>query len=193
MSLRNIKHLAALILMLLLSSQTIAGTPTERVKSTVDVVLEILQQDIAENQKRDQVFDSISDNFHFPSMSKRILATNWRKASKEQKQQFMSLFRRLLVNTYWARIKSYKDENVEYTNEKIKKNKYARVDTDIVTSDKRIPIAYRMLLIKGEWLAYDVIIEGISLVQNFRNSYQSIVKKEGIDGLLTKMKEKLNS
>ena len=180
-----------LALLLALSSTAVpAMTPTDTVRETVDAVITTLQKDLAEEQKRDEVFRLISDNFDFKVMAKRILATNWHKASEEQRRRFIDLFTRLLTRTYWSRIRNYRDEQVEYKGERIKKERYARVDTEIVTTDKRIPITYRLLNRKGQWKAYDVIIEGVSLVQNFRTSYQAIVRKEGIDGLLEQMAAK---
>ncbi len=183
--------MALLALLLALSSTAVpAMTPTDTVRETVDAVITTLQKDLAEEQKRDEVFRLISDNFDFKVMAKRILATNWHKASEEQRRRFIDLFTRLLTRTYWSRIRNYRDEKVEYKGERIKKERYARVDTEIVTADKRIPITYRLLNRKGQWKAYDVIIEGVSLVQNFRTSYQAIVRKEGIDGLLEQMATK---
>ncbi len=167
-----------------------ATTPTDTVRETVDAVITTLKKDLDEERKRDEVFRLISDNFDFKVMAKRILATNWHKASDEQRRRFIDLFTRLLTRTYWGRIRDYRDEQVEYRGERIKKGRYARVDTEIVTADKRIPITYRLLNRKGRWKAYDVIIEGVSLVQNFRTSYQAIVRKEGIDGLLQQMAAK---
>ncbi len=167
-----------------------ATTPTDTVRETVDAVITTLKKDLDEERKRDEVFRLISDNFDFKVMAKRILATNWHKASDEQRRRFIDLFTRLLTRTYWSRIRDYRDEQVEYRGERIKRERYARVDTEIVTADKRIPITYRLLNRKGRWKAYDVIIEGVSLVQNFRTSYQAIVRKEGIDGLLRQMAAK---
>jgi len=167
-----------------------ATTPTDTVRETVDAVITTLKKDLDEERKRDEVFRLISDNFDFKVMAKRILATNWHKASDEQRRRFIDLFTRLLTRTYWSRIRDYRDEQVEYRGERIKRERYARVDTEIVTADKRIPITYRLLNRKGRWKAYDVIIEGVSLVQNFRTSYQAIVRKEGIDGLLQQMAAK---
>lgn len=189
------RHYTPLLVFLLLagSAAASAGPPTEAVKETVDAVLNTLKRDLAEESKRQQVYDLIAAKFDFRIMAKRILATNWRKASDAQRQRFIDLFTQLLTRTYWRRIRNYSDEQVDYSGERIKKGRYARVDTAIVTRDKRIPITYRMLKIGGQWKAYDVIIEGVSLVQNFRTSYQSIVKREGMDGLLAKMAAKLEA
>ncbi|RME35876.1 MAG: ABC transporter substrate-binding protein [Gammaproteobacteria bacterium] len=183
---RSVTALATLLLALA-SVAVQATTPTDTVRQTVNAVISTLQQELGEEQKRDQVFRLVADNFDFRVMAKRILATNWRKASEEQRRRFIDLFTSLLTRTYWSRIRNYRDEKVEYRGERIRKDHYARVDTEIVTADKRIPITYRLLNRDGEWKAYDVIIEGVSLVQNFRTSYQAIIRKEGIEGLLAQM------
>ncbi len=123
-------------------------------------------------------------------MSQRTLATNWKKASKEQKKEFVQLFSQLIENTYIGRVEAYTDEKVDYPGEKVK-GKKAVVETLILTKSADIPVNYKVYRKKGEWWVYDVIIEGISLISNYRSSYQEIVKKEGVDGLLAKMKVKV--
>ena len=133
----------------------------------------------------------ITDRFNFPAMSKRILATNWKKANDTQRTRFVELFSQILGNTYWRRIRDYSNEKVEYVGEKIQNEKTARVNTLIVTSTNQIPVDYSLHKADAGWLAYDVVIEGVSLVRNYRSSYQQIVKQDGIDGLLEKMADKV--
>ncbi|NOR40167.1 MAG: ABC transporter substrate-binding protein, partial [Gammaproteobacteria bacterium] len=106
-------------------------------------------------------------------------------------QEFVKLFSQLIENTYIGRIEAYTDEKVDYPGEKVK-GKKAVVETLILTASADIPINYKVYQKKnGEWWVYDVIIEGISLISNYRSSYQEIVKKEGFDGLIAKMKAKI--
>jgi phospholipid transport system substrate-binding protein len=133
----------------------------------------------------------INGRFDFRAMSQRTLATNWKKASKEQQQEFVQLFAQLIENTYIGRVEAYTDEKVDFPGEKVK-GKKAVVETLILTATADIPINYKVYQKKnGEWWVYDVIIEGISLISNYRSSYQEIVKKEGFDGLIAKMKNKI--
>ncbi len=165
--------------------------PTEQVKSTVDAVLETLKNHaLSKQQRRDQLGKLIKSQFDFRTMSQGVLATHWKKVSIEEKERFIDLFSKLLEWTYIGRIEAYTDEKVEYTNEKIK-GKRASVATLIITANAEIPIIYKLVKRGDKWLIYNVVIENLNLVRNYRDSYRSIVKKEGISGLLTKMEQKV--
>ncbi len=166
--------------------------PTDTVKVTIDQVLVALaDKTIDEPSRKDRVLDLITLQFDFPDMSQRILATNWKNASEAQKNQFVELFTRLLANTYWVRVKDYRDEKVEYLGEKIVDDRLARVKTQIVTETVKIPIDYSLKRNGDRWRAYDVTIEGVSLVRTYRTTYQQIAKQDGIDGLLAQMQAKV--
>jgi phospholipid transport system substrate-binding protein len=157
----------------------------------VDTIIGILKDATLDKPaKREKIRGVIAERFDFRAMSQRTLATNWKKASKEEQEHFVALFGELIQNTYIGRVEAYTNETVKYPGEKIT-NDRAVVDTLIVTSNTEIPITYRLYLKDGRWLVYDVNIEGVSLISNYRNSYQEIVKKEGFGGLLAKMEEKV--
>lgn len=167
------------------------ATPTDQVRGTVDSILSTLKLDNLDPQaKKDRIRDLLHERFYFRAMSQRTLATNWRKASPEEKDSFVKLFSRMLENTYIGKIEAYTDERIEYVNEKIK-GKKAIVETQIITKNTHIPISYKTILKDGEWLIYDVVVEEVSLISNYRSSYKVIVKKEGISGLLSRMEKKL--
>ena len=167
-------------------------SPTDAVRGSVDSILALLQdKELDPATRRTEMRKVINARFDFRAMSQRTLATNWKKASKEQQQEFVQLFSQLIENTYIGRVEAYTDEKVDFPGEKIK-GKKAVVETLILTKSADIPIDYKVYLKKnGEWRVYDVVIEGISLISNYRSSYQDIVSKEGIDGLLAKMKLKI--
>lgn len=168
------------------------ASPTDAIRSSVDSILTLLQdKGMDPASRRKEMRKVINARFDFRAMSQRTLATNWKKTSDEQKQEFVQLFAQLIENTYIGRIEAYTDEKVDYPGEKIK-GKKAVVETLILTPSVDIPINYKVYQKKnGEWWVYDVIIEGISLISNYRSSYQEIVKKEGFDGLIAKMKAKI--
>ena len=116
-------------------------------------------------------------------MSQSVLATNWQSASTEEKRQFVEFFSQYLEDTYRNKIEAYTNQRVEYLSEQIRRDR-AVVDTEIVTDTTRIPVTYRLKNNQGQWYAYDVIIEGVSLVSNYRNTFNAIIKAEGMDGLL---------
>jgi phospholipid transport system substrate-binding protein len=168
------------------------ASPTDAIRGSVDSILTLLQnKGLDQATRRKEMRKVINARFDFRAMSQRTLATNWKKASKEQQQEFVQLFSQLIVNTYIGRVEAYTDEKVDYPGEKVK-GKKAVVKTLILTASAEIPINYKVYQKKnGEWWVYDVIIEGISLISNYRSSYQEIASKDGIDGLIAKMKVKV--
>ena len=168
------------------------NTPTDDVRTSVEAILEILKDEQLDKEgKRAQISTVINKRFDFRAMSQRTLATNWKKTSAEEKQQFVALFSQLIENSYVGKVEAYTDEKVDFTGEKVKGRK-AVVETLIITSSADIPINYKVYQKGGQWLVYDVIIEGVSLISNYRSSYQEIMKKEGFDGLLAKMQAKID-
>jgi len=178
-----------LILLCSFSLQVHAGAPSDQMKATVDAIMSTLRTDKTWEQKEPVLREIISKRFYYRAMAQRTLATNWKKASDAQKKEFIDLFSELLLFTYLDRIKAYTDEKVEFKREKVKK-KTAVVYTEIITDTANIPINYKLLHSGDDWRVYDVIIEEVSLVSNYRSTYKEIVKKDGIDGLLKKMSDK---
>jgi phospholipid transport system substrate-binding protein len=189
-----LKHLSVFFMLVatLLANTAIAEpTPTENVRSSVEAVIALLKDDQLDREtRRDRMREVIEKRFDFRAMSQRTLATNWKKASDAEKQKFTELFGELIQNSYVSKIESYTNETVEYPGEK-QKGRKAVVDTLIITSSAEIPVNYKVYLKDGSWQVYDVIIEGVSLISNYRSSYQEIVKRDGFDGLLAKMEEKI--
>ncbi len=162
------------------------------VQDTVNKVLDILtNNELSEEEKKNQSYDIVGKQINFAGMSRRILAINWKKSTDQQKQEFENLFREILLNTYWQRIKNYDNEKVEYITGMIEGNRFATVDTVIISDKLEIPITYRMELIDGKWMAYDFLIESLSLVTRYRTEYRSTIKTHGVDGLLSQMREKI--
>lgn len=170
-----------------------ATAPAEQAKITVDAIIGALKDgNLDEQARREKIEGLVAERFDFRNMSQRVLAKNWKKASDGEKERFVGLFSRLLMNTYLGRIEAYTDERVEFVGEKIRKEKYALVDTRIVTGDKEIPVDYKMKLDGDQWRIYDVVIEEVSLVSSYRSTYVEIVHKDGIEGLLAQMQAKLD-
>jgi len=175
------------------SNTAIAETAAlDAVRTSVEAILESLKDEQLDTAaRREQMRAAIKDRFDFRAMSQRTLATNWKKASDQEQQQFVELFSQLVEYSYVDKIESYTNEKVEFPSAKVKGRK-ALVDTLIITASADIPVSYKLYQKDDEWLVYDVIIEGVSLINNYRSSYKEIVKKEGISGLLAKMQNKLN-
>ncbi|MEM7542184.1 MAG: ABC transporter substrate-binding protein [Pseudomonadota bacterium] len=166
-------------------------TPTETVEGAINKVLKALRdKDLDQEQQWEQIGLVINANFDFRSMSQSVLANEWRSASAEEKRRFVEYFSQYLEDTYRTKIEAYTDQHVEYLSENVRRDR-AVVDTQIVTSATRIPVTYRLRVHQDRWLAYDVVIEGISLVANYRNTFSAIVKSEGVEGLLANLEGRI--
>ena len=168
------------------------GGPLEKVRTTVDAIIAVLRQDLPAEVKEKKISSMIRENFDLRTMSQGILATNWKKASDAEKKRFQDLFTELIETTYSSQLDTYTydNEEVKYLSEKIKGRK-ALVETVVVTSSAEIPVEYKLVNKGGGWFAYDVQVEGVSLIRTYRDSYKEIVKKEGMNGLLVKMEGKI--
>jgi len=183
--------------LILAMSAGAAVTPTEQVKVEVDHILDLLKDKKIDSASRiEQIDNLIRNRFDFQTMSQWILGINWRKATPEQQNRFVDLFTQLLETTYRGRIEAYvqeyTDEHVKYVGEQVRKGK-ALVETLVVTKSAEIPINYKLLLETDEWRVYDVVIEKVSLISNYRSTYDEIVRKEGFEGLFNRMEKKIEA
>lgn len=183
--------LAVAVTFLATGLPALAGTPMEEVRTSVDAIFAILRDaDLPLQAKKDKVSVIVRERFDFRVMSQGVLATNWKKASGAQKERFVELFSNLLIGSYRERVDAYSDEEVKYLGEKLKGIR-AEVNTVIISDGVEIPMKYKVLKRGEKWLAYDIVIEGVSLLRNYRESYRNIVKKEGMEGLLVQMERKI--
>lgn len=167
-------------------------TPSMRIKQTVDEVLKVLQnEDLDRQQRRDMVRIIVRPRFDYRAMSQLVLAQNWKKSSAEQQDQFVVLFRELLERTYFSAMDSYTGQTVRMGRERLD-DKRAMVQTFINASNKEVPVNYKLRLKKGDWYTYDVTVDGVSLVSNYRTSFKSLVRDRGMDGLLDELKLKVD-
>lgn len=184
--------LLAIWLFFIAGSAHAATGPMAQVQDTIDHVVALLRDKNLQTQdRRDQIRKLINERFYFKAMSQRTLSRNWRKATPEQQDRFTDLFAKLLEKTYMGRIEAYTDEKVEYIREKMESDTRAMVYTQILAKSGNIPINYRVAKKGDQWLVYDVIIEEVSLISNYRTSYEEIIKKDGIEGLLSQMAQKV--
>lgn len=180
-----------------------AGEPTEQVRQTVEKVREIFKdENLKKPENRDKrkelLSEVVGNRFDYEEMSKRSLALNWKKRTPEERKEFVSLFSDLLDTTYLKKIERYQNEDIEkheddkvlYQSERIE-GRYASVKTTIVTyKGTEIPVEYRLLNKDGEWKAYDVVIEGVSIVSNYRSQFNKIIRSESYEELVKKLRKK---
>jgi len=190
---RILKLLPLFLLMLTLVAPMALATPSPmaEVQTTVDQVITVLRnKSLAGAERRAVLSKLIRARFDFTIMSQRTLGQYWKQASAEEQARFVSLFSDLLEASYIGRIEAYSNETVSYLGERVEGDR-AAVDTRIHNGTVDLPISYRMVLEEGGWFVYDVVIEDVSLIRNYRNSYGEIVRKEGFAGLFTRMEEKI--
>ncbi|MDQ7048413.1 MAG: ABC transporter substrate-binding protein [Enterobacterales bacterium] len=179
-------------LALLFFTNTIqAATPTQTLEIAVNRLIEVAADKVMDDTAKKQALSIVlSEEIDFNSLSRRVVSKNWKKATEEQKTQFKKLFLNIMTDTYFSLLKNYNNEKVLFTKEQIKqtkKNTYAIVDTKIKTSDKTIPVRYRLIKNGDTWKIYDFIPEGISIVTTYKNNYSKTLKKKGMQGLLDDM------
>ncbi|MEE8314477.1 MAG: ABC transporter substrate-binding protein [Myxococcota bacterium] len=174
------------------------GTATAAAKAglslAIDEVLLVLRNSNSDtNGKLDRLQEITDRRFNFPRMSKLVLGRNRRKLSDEQQVEFEREFRRHLTVTYGQRIESFAGEEIEIGAARLERNGEVTVKTKLVGgSADGILIDYRLREREGSWQIIDVIIEGVSLVQNFRAQIQEIVSSKGADQLIVVLREKNN-
>ncbi len=177
----------------LLTGPAFAGsTAMVQLQETVDGILEILRDKKAPSDQRKQKISAlVRERFDYGIMAQSAMGKHWRKFTPAQKEEFTAKFSSLLEESYLDRIDAYTDETVDYVKEREKRGKVL-IETDIVTANKRIPIHYKLRQRGDLWLVYDVVVEGVSLIRNYRSSYGKVFKKEGFAGLIRKIDAKLN-
>jgi phospholipid transport system substrate-binding protein len=172
-----------------------AAAPLETIQTQVDRALEVLRDpalkaESAKAAKEKKIWEILDNVFDYTELSKRTLAQNWKRFSPDQQKEFISLFGKLLGTVYMDRIIAYKDEKVVFGKVTNFSDKTAEVQSEVVRPSKSIPIHYRMILQNGEWKVYDVVIEGVSLVQNYRTQFREILMNKSPEDLLKTLREK---
>jgi len=189
-------HLALFTLALAVSGATAAG-PTEVAKEVIDKVLETLNNPVnageAKKDYRQRLVKQLVDrNFDYREMAKRSLGPTWTKLNPGQRDEFVRLFAELLEASYADKIDKYaKHIRVDYAGESLD-GEYAEVRTVVVRPNDRIPLNYRMLNESGVWMVYDVVIEGVSLVSNYRSQFSRIISESSYPELVRRMRTRVN-
>jgi phospholipid transport system substrate-binding protein len=175
--------------------QAIAGEATDQVKQTVDAVLDVLNnKELKKPENRElrtkKIREIVNKRFDFEEMAKRSLALNWGKRTPEERKEFVTLFSDLLENTYVRKIERYENEKVVYLDERIT-GQYAVVRTKIIKpQEAEIPVEYRIFKETGKWEVYDIIVEGVSLVNNYRSQFSQIIRSSSYEELVKKLRNK---
>jgi phospholipid transport system substrate-binding protein len=170
-----------------------AGEPQEKVKVTVDNVVAILANKTLQLQERQaKIRQAVLQRFSFDEMAQRALAQHWRTLTPPQRQEFVGLFTDLLEGSYMTRVANSNPgpQSVRYVKEDIN-NDQAAVHTEIGNErDAPATVEYRLLHKNGDWKVYDIVIEGVSLVNNYRTQFNTIITKDSYAGLVKQMRLK---
>lgn len=168
-------------------------TPSQVVDTLSGEVLAILRDPgLSSDQKRTRIEAIAYEAMDFDTLSKLVLARNWNKFSAAQQQEFIAEFKRHLSVTYGRNVDSYKNEKVQILGERPEARGDITVQTKILrgSAGEDVLADYRLRQKDGQWMIIDVIVEGVSLVSNFRSQFQDIVAKGGPDRLLALLREK---
>lgn len=168
-----------------------SGAPKEEIQSAVEKALSILKDPKLETvAKRKQLRNTLYPKFDFAEMARRSLGAHWQRRSPQERQEFVEVFTDLIENTYMTQIESYSGEKVTMGAER-RDGDYAEVDSKISANrGEEISVVYKLRQNGGSWKIYDVVIENISLVNNYRSQFNRVIAQSSFDELFRKMKDK---
>jgi phospholipid transport system substrate-binding protein len=183
----NARVLAASVLVASLASPAFAGPPTDTLRQGVDRVLRIVEKP---GDHPAEIRKVAQELFDFEQTARRSLGPHWNARTPEERREFVDLFAELLERTYVRRIESGAGGTVTYVGESIDGDE-ATVRTRVLTQEKSdIPIDYRMRRKNGRWVIYDVSIEGVSLIANYRTQFNRVIQTESYDALVARLRSK---
>ena len=170
--------------------------PLDDVQRPLDEIIRILKDPSYQNTsqktvQREKIWKIVVRVFDFKEISRRTLARHWKNFSPEQQKEFTALYRTLLETVYMDRILMYTDEKIVFTKEAMLSKNRAEVQSKLIRSGTETPINYRMVLLDGNWKVYDVVIEGVSMVKNYRSQFKEILSKGSPEELLKTLREKV--
>lgn len=193
------RWVAGVVVVGLLAGVAGAGEPLDRIRETVTDVLAVLEDETLqspENQKlrREKLRQAVYQRFGFEEMARRSLGRHWRDLNAEQRQEFVGLFSDLLERSYVGRIEGTgAGSQVDYPRETIDEEGFASVLTLITNRlGSQIDVEYRLLQRDGGtgWEVYDVVIEGVSLINNYRTQFNNVIHRSSYDGLVKQLRLK---
>ena len=192
------KRMVGLLLILLFICPLPAypGAALEEVKAYVNRVLDTLRDpalrgEAGRKAKKEKISAISTEMFDFTELSKRSLGQHWSKLNSDQQKEFVKLFKSLLEDTYADKITAYTDEKLVFGKEIPITEKTAEVQTSVVTKTSTVQINYRVIEENGHWKVYDVVIEGVSLIGNYRTQFREILSNKTPEALLESLRKKV--
>ena len=197
MTVRRALWLGLAALIILVSARDAgAGPPTDQLKGAIDRVVATLDSPALKGEgkvleRRTAVRKIANEIFDFSETAKRSLGRHWLARTPAERDEFVQVFTDLLERSYISRVELYGGEKIQYVSDTIEEGEQAKVQTKLVTKGGgEIPIEYRMHKKADRWLVYDVIIEGVSLVSNYRTQFNKIIQTASYNDLVQKMRTK---
>ena len=190
-------HMVVISLMINLTvvSVCFAGSEiTNKLKNTINKVISTLNDEALKNDlpaRRAILRNTINTQFNYRQMVMRSLAKNWDVRSAEEQQLFIALFKSLLENSYANKLESFSNEKINYIDEVVK-GEYALVKTEVVRKATTVGVDYKLVRENGVWQVYDFVIEGVSMVRNYRAQFTKIIHKHSYEVLVQKLTDKIN-
>jgi len=167
-----------------------AGEPTEQVRETVQKVLAIVNGSLGAEAEERKLREVISARFNFDEMAKRSLGSHWRRLTLQEQEEFVPLFRDSLESAYIDRIRDYGNEKIFYRGERVD-GTFAEVESRIVPQEgDPISVNYRLQLKGRDWKVYDMVIENLSLVNNYRSQFNRVISNTSYEELVRRLREK---
>jgi phospholipid transport system substrate-binding protein len=189
--------LAAAIAMSLAPSRLMtpawADAPMDVVKTTVDQALGVLRDTSAPlAQRQDKLRQTVAQTFDFTEMSKSALGYHWKQLTPQQQKEFTDAFIAFIEDSYLSKINDYRGQQVSFLGARNDGSQYAQVNTDIIQPDGKDPIHVNYMLVKedGTWKIYDVAVDSISIIANYRNQFNRVMNNKGYDVLIKDLKSK---
>ena len=172
-----------------------ALSPQQQLKHGIDELIKViadksLKGEAGKKLREKKLVQVFKQHFNLTYTSQLCLGRHWRKLSAAERDNFVDLFSDLLKSTYLGRVDEYSGETVRYEKQMIKGRK-AIVKTIVISKGKEIPVGYKMINRDGSWRVYDVIIEGVSMVRNYRSQFSSILQKKKFADLIQQMRDKI--
>ncbi len=188
-------NIILLVVLLSLPVQALAGGAKDAVETQINKMLTKMKspefKGLDREAKINEISTIIDEVFDWKELSRRTLGRGWKKFSPDQQKEFVSLFESLLANIYADRVLAYTKEKIEYGKETELKKGRVEVESFIITTDnKKVPLFYRLTDKSGQWRVYDVVIEGVSMVKNYRGQFRQILSKKKPEDLLQTLREK---
>nr|WP_320012084.1 ABC transporter substrate-binding protein [uncultured Desulfobulbus sp.] len=172
-----------------------APDPTEQFRPFLaKVVTKLAEPDLKQLPKKEQaqqMIKIVEERFDFQEMSKRVLNQQWRELSPQGQEEFQGLFTQLLQYVYVAKIEDYSGQQVKFIQQRMRGPR-AEVQTELVDTNRSIAVSYLLMLENDQWMAYDVIVEGMSLVRNYRDQFKKIIQDDGYPELVKQVKSKIS-